>query len=48
MIVIEHDMDFVKKIADKVTVLHQGKVIAEGSMDKVQADEKVIDVYLGH
>jgi urea transport system ATP-binding protein len=48
MIVIEHDMDFVKKIADKVTVLHQGKVIAEGGMDKVQADEKVIDVYLGH
>jgi urea transport system ATP-binding protein len=48
MIVIEHDMDFVKKIADKVTVLHQGKVIAEGSMDKVQTDEKVIDVYLGH
>jgi urea transport system ATP-binding protein len=48
MIVIEHDMDFVKKIADKVTVLHQGKVLAEGSMEKVQADERVIDVYLGH
>ena len=38
MIVIEHDMEFVRKIADKVTVLHQGKVLAEGSMDKVQAD----------
>ena len=48
MIVIEHDMEFVRKIADKVTVLHQGKVIAEGSMDKVQADPRVIDVYLGH
>jgi len=46
--VIEHDMDFVEKIADKVTVLHQGKILAEGSMDKVQADESVIEVYLGH
>jgi urea transport system ATP-binding protein len=41
-------MEFVKKIAHKVTVLHQGKILAEGSMDKVQADEKVIEVYLGH
>ena len=48
MIVIEHDMDFVKRIADKVTVMHQGKILAEGSMDKVQADPRVIDVYLGH
>lgn len=48
MIVIEHDMDFVKKIADKVTVMHQGKILAEGPMDRVQADPKVIDVYLGH
>lgn len=48
MIVIEHDMEFVKKIADKVTVMHQGKIIAEGSMDQVQADERVIEVYLGH
>lgn len=48
VLVIEHDMDFVEKIADKVTVLHQGKILAEGSMDKVQADEKVIEVYLGH
>ena len=48
VIVIEHDMDFVKRIAHKVTVLHQGKVIAEGSMDYVQADARVIDVYLGH
>ena len=48
MIVIEHDMEFVKRIADKVTVMHQGKILAEGSMDKVQADSRVIDVYLGH
>ncbi len=48
VIVIEHDMDFVKKIAHKVTVMHQGKILAEGPMDKVQADPKVIDVYLGH
>ncbi len=45
---IEHDMEFVKKIAHKVTVLHQGKILAEGTMDKVQEDEKVIEVYLGH
>jgi urea transport system ATP-binding protein len=48
VIVIEHDMDFVKKIAHKVTVMHQGKILAEGSMEKVQNDLKVIDVYLGH
>jgi urea transport system ATP-binding protein len=48
MIVIEHDMDFVKQIAHKVTVMHQGKILAEGSMEQVQADPKVIDVYLGH
>ncbi|HEU4458335.1 MAG TPA: urea ABC transporter ATP-binding protein UrtD [Methylibium sp.] len=48
VIVIEHDMDFVEKIADKVTVMHQGRILAEGSMDKVQNDPKVIDVYLGH
>lgn len=48
VLVIEHDMEFVKKIAHKVTVLHQGKILAEGSMDKVQENEKVIEVYLGH
>jgi urea transport system ATP-binding protein len=48
VIVIEHDMNFVKQIAHKVTVMHQGKILAEGSMDKVQNDPKVIDVYLGH
>ncbi len=48
VIVIEHDMEFVKRIAHKVTVLHQGRILAEGSMEHVQADEKVIEVYLGH
>jgi urea transport system ATP-binding protein len=48
VLVIEHDMEFVKKIAHKVTVLHQGKILAEGSMDKIQTNEKVIEVYLGH
>ena len=48
MIVIEHDMNFVRQIADKVTVMHQGKILAEGAMEDVQADPRVIDVYLGH
>ena len=48
VIVIEHDMEFVKRIAHKVTVMHPGKIVAEGPMDKVQADTRVIDVYLGH
>jgi urea transport system ATP-binding protein len=48
MIVIEHDMKFVENIAHRVTVLHQGHVLSEGSMDRVQNDPKVIEVYLGH
>ena len=47
IMVVEHDMDFVNSIARKVTVLHQGSVLAEGSMDQVQANEQVIEVYLG-
>jgi urea transport system ATP-binding protein len=48
VIVIEHDMEFVKEIADRVTVMHLGKILAEGSMEHVQADPKVIEVYIGH
>ncbi|MEM6971450.1 MAG: urea ABC transporter ATP-binding protein UrtD [Pseudomonadota bacterium] len=48
VLVIEHDMKFVEDIAHKVLVLHQGKILAQGSMEKVQADPKVIEVYLGH
>jgi urea transport system ATP-binding protein len=48
VIVIEHDMEFVERIASKVTVLHQGKILAEGSMDKVKHDPRVVEVYLGH
>ncbi|WOD12002.1 urea ABC transporter ATP-binding protein UrtD [Pseudomonas sp. NyZ704] len=47
VIVVEHDMAFVRSIARKVTVLHQGSVLAEGSMDQVQNDPRVIEVYLG-
>jgi len=47
IVVVEHDMDFVGSIARKVTVLHEGGVLAEGTMDKIQRDEKVIEVYLG-
>jgi urea transport system ATP-binding protein len=47
IVVVEHDMGFVDSIARKVTVLHEGSVLAEGPMDKVQKDERVIEVYLG-
>jgi urea transport system ATP-binding protein len=47
VVVVEHDMDFIRKIARKVTVLHQGTVLAEGSMDDIQNNQKVIEVYLG-
>jgi urea transport system ATP-binding protein len=47
VVVVEHDMDFVRDIAKRVTVLHEGRVLAEGTMDEVQSDAKVIEVYLG-
>jgi urea transport system ATP-binding protein len=47
VVVVEHDMDFIARIARKVTVLHEGSVLAEGPMDAVQADPRVIEVYLG-
>jgi urea transport system ATP-binding protein len=47
ILVIEHDMEFVRQIAQKVTVLHEGSVLCEGTMDQVQSDRRVIEVYLG-
>ncbi len=47
LVVVEHDMAFVSKIARKVTVLHEGSVLAEGPMEQVQNDPRVIEVYLG-
>ena len=48
VLVIEHDMAFVEDIAHKVTVLHQGRVLSEGSIAHVKSDPKVVEVYLGH
>ena len=47
VVVVEHDMDFVRDLGVKVTVLHEGSVLAEGSLDQVSANQEVIDVYLG-
>jgi len=47
VLLVEHDMDFVRSIARQVTVLHQGSVLREGSMDEVQNDPDVRQVYLG-
>ncbi len=47
VVVVEHDMAFVRSIASRVTVLHEGRVLAEGDMDAVQSDPRVIEVYLG-
>ena len=47
VVVVEHDMDFVRQIAKKVTVLHEGSVLAEGSLDAMKAHPKVVEVYLG-
>jgi urea transport system ATP-binding protein len=48
IVIIEHDMEFVARIAKRVTVLHLGKIIAEGTMEEIQSNEKVQEVYLGH
>jgi urea transport system ATP-binding protein len=47
VVVVEHDIDFVRSIASQVTVLHQGRVLAEGSMEQVQSNPAVVEVYLG-
>jgi urea transport system ATP-binding protein len=47
VIVVEHDMTFVRDLGVKVTVLHEGTVLAEGTIDQVSENERVIDVYLG-
>jgi urea transport system ATP-binding protein len=47
VIVVEHDMTFVRDLGVKVTVLHEGSVLAEGSLDQVSANERVVEVYLG-
>ena len=47
VVVVEHDMEFVKALDCRVTVLHEGSVLAEGSLERVQADEQVVEVYLG-
>jgi urea transport system ATP-binding protein len=47
IVVVEHDMDFVETIADRVTVLHEGRTLFEGSMARARADERVVAVYLG-
>ena len=47
VVVVEHDMEFVRAIANRVAVLHEGRVLAEGNMDAVQGDPRVIEVYLG-
>ena len=47
VVVVEHDMDFVRALDCRVTVLHEGAVLAEGSLDTVQGNERVVEVYLG-
>ena len=47
VLVVEHDMEFVRQTAHRVTVLHEGSVLCEGSVEHVQQDARVIEVYLG-
>ena len=47
VVVVEHDMEFVRSIARQVTVLHEGRILAEGPMAEIQRDQRVIEVYLG-
>jgi urea transport system ATP-binding protein len=47
VVVVEHDMAFVRELGVKVTCLHEGAVLAEGTIDQVSANERVVEVYLG-
>ncbi|MBV5268739.1 MAG: ABC transporter ATP-binding protein, partial [Afipia sp.] len=47
VVVVEHDMTFVRELGVRVTCLHEGSVLAEGSLDQVSSNERVIEVYLG-
>jgi urea transport system ATP-binding protein len=47
VVVVEHDLEFVRALGEKVTVLHEGTMLSEGSIDTVQNDPRVIEVYLG-
>jgi urea transport system ATP-binding protein len=47
LMVVEHDMAFIRQLGGKVTVLHEGSVLAEGPLDMLQSDPRVIEVYLG-
>lgn len=47
VVVVEHDMDFVRNFASMVTVMHEGKILCEGPVEKVQSDPRVVEVYLG-
>ena len=47
VVVVEHDMEFVRSIARKVTVLHEGRILAEGPMAEMQKDPRVIEAYIG-
>jgi len=47
VVVVEHDMEFVRQFARKITVLHEGRVISEGSVETVGSDQRVVKAYLG-
>ena len=47
IVVVEHDMDFVERVADQVTVLHEGRTLFEGSMKQARQDARVVEVYIG-
>jgi branched-chain amino acid transport system ATP-binding protein len=48
VLAVEHDMSFVRQVARRVTVLHLGKIFAQGTIDEIVADERVAEIYLGH